>query len=189
MRKNLLIVGDLNICILRDKLTRDFINLETLFTSRNLNQLILYPTYYYHMLNPSILDHVWSNLNFTSNSYVFKTPIADHIPSITFFNICTKMPNQILIFRDFSYQKMTSFYGTIKLSVQELKTSIESINSIEIVNIIETKLGKLEFWLISICNFYFPICKNAYRINVSRLRGSQRALSVSFIRNTPSSIR
>ena len=58
LRKNLIIVGDLNACPQRDEKSREFRTLNGFLTGKNFTQLILHPTYYSHNSNPSILDKI-----------------------------------------------------------------------------------------------------------------------------------
>ena len=102
IRKNLLVIGDINACGQRDGKSSEFRTLYNFLATKNYTQLIEHPTYFSHQLNPSILDHVWSNINISSKSYVFSSAISDHIPSITIFDIPAKLPKILQVFRDFS---------------------------------------------------------------------------------------
>ena len=123
-RKNMVIVGDLNCCPVRDENTHEFRTLENFTKTRNFTQLIQHPTYFSHQMNPSILDHVWSNIDVFSMSYVFKVPISDHIPSVTSFSIPTKHPKQTQIFRDFSLGNKNRFDREIKTCVEGLRSAM-----------------------------------------------------------------
>ena len=101
-RKKWIILGDLNVCPLRDANTSGYRKLENFFHNKLFRQLVKYPTFISYGCNPSILDHIWCNLPYSSKCTVFSTPIADHIPFIASFDVATKLPDIQLKFRDFS---------------------------------------------------------------------------------------
>ena len=152
-RKNSVIIGDLNICSRRDINSREFKALENFAKTKNFSQLIQYPTYFSHQMNPSILDHVWSNLNVSSSSYVFSVPISDHIPSITSFSIPAKKPKEIQVFRDFSIHKKNIFHRDINNLKIELRSTLLNISDYN------KKFDYLVSWYIKSCNNFFPIRK------------------------------
>ena len=99
---------------------------------------------------------MWSNLNFKSKSFVFKSPIADHIPSISAFEINIKLPDQVQKFRDFSQTKYNIFYSKIESEIFHLRTSINELTGTGATPI-EKRIEFIGKWASKKCNEFFPI--------------------------------
>ena len=156
LKKNLIIVGDLNLCCKRDEKSSEFVALNNFLSTKLFCQLIEYPTFISYGNNPSILDHLWSNLNFKSSSFVFKAPISDHIPTITCFEIPTKLPNQTLKFRDFSVAKQCHFDSKIVSLIFSLTISMNDYKGKD-PNSIEKRIELMGHWTIGKCDLFFPV--------------------------------
>ena len=158
LRKNLIIAGDFNVCILRDKNSPDFTSLDNFLSTRNFNQLVEYPTYISHSNNPSILDHMWSNLDMKSNTFVFKAPISDHIPAITAFEVNVRLPMEVLKFRDFSLKKYRLFFAAVDSEIHILRTSLSDLTGGG-NDRIDKQIALIGNWTVNKCNSYFPVMK------------------------------
>ena len=150
-RKKLIIAGDVNVCELRDRSLPSYREFEIFLISKNFSQLIKFPTFLSYNLNPSILDHLWSNMDIPSQTFVFKAPIADHIPSITLFEIETKRPLIKQRFRDLSQRKKDNFNDKLPYLSMELNTKLGPIEDLNI------RSHTISSWLITTCNQNFPI--------------------------------
>ena len=157
--KNLILVGDFNLCPVRDRNSTELIALTTFLCTKNFSQLIDHPTYISYSGNPSILDHVWSNLNFSSISYVFQSPISDHIPTITSYEIPMKLPKQTQRFRDFSVKRLNHFEITIVSHISNLINAFPNIIDSDNIQELEKCFYLADDWLKKECNSYFPIMK------------------------------
>ena len=111
-----------------------------------------YPTFIFYGCNPSILDHIWGNLPYSSKCTVFSTPIPDHIPFIASFDVATKLPDIQLKFRDFSTRRMKLFKNEILAKFEnfyrELFFTISSIDE---------RFEFLFSWLEAACDYFSPI--------------------------------
>ena len=146
------IVGDLNVCPRRDSSSSAFKSYWDFFVTKGYRQLVKLPTYISYSGNPSILDHIWTNLDHLSECFVFKSPISDHIPVITSFNIETKFPNVHLRYRDFSFKNKTKFFEEIDQEIANLKEHLFSY-----IHSIDGSFKIVTDWLVAICNLYFPV--------------------------------
>ena len=151
-RGGCVIVGDLNKCPTRDISTSHYIDMKNFLNGKQFRQLVKYPTFFSYNASPSILDHVWTNTNFTSHCFVFTTPVADHVPSVTFLKVSAKLPNVRLRFRDFSKLNISylceTFHDKFDSFYRELFFNCLSLNQ---------KFKFLTQWLEAACEFYFPI--------------------------------
>ena len=108
-RKNTVMVGDLNVCPDRDKTSAGYMALEHFLVTKGFRQLVKLPTYYSYDGKPSILDHVWTNVQRMSDCFIFDCPLSDLIPVIACFDILSKFPDADLYFRNFSLKNKRKF--------------------------------------------------------------------------------
>ena len=152
LKKNCLFIGDLNVCPVRDASSAGFRALENFFVTKNFRQLVEFPTYHSYDGNPSTLDHIWCNMPFKSSCLVFSTPIADHNPSVTSFDIRAKFPDIKIKFRDFSEKRMKLFQENFPKKFEnfcrELFCSFTPLDE---------KFKFLSDWLAAVCDHFFPI--------------------------------
>ena len=154
-KRKLIILGDINVCPKRDASSDAFKSYWDFLATRGYRQLVKLPTYYSYMSNPSILDHIWTNIELESNSFVFQSPISDHIPVITMLNLEAKFPDVELSFRDFSLKNKLKFLSEIDIKLANLNDYLFSY-----IHTIDDSFEILSEWLIAACNAYFPIrCK------------------------------
>ena len=151
LRRRSVFLGDINSCPVRDINTSGYRSLETFFHSKHFSQMVFYPTYFSYDSRPSILDHIWSNLEFKSHCNVFKSAIADHIPVIICFDIETKLPDVQMQFRDFSLKNIRNFFEKFESEFFEFYHHLFS-NDYSI----EKRFELVDAWLISNCNHFFP---------------------------------
>ena len=149
-RRKIILVGDINACISRDANNRKFVELKSFLACHNFRQLISFPTFYSHQSNPSTLDHTWTNLDVKTRSYVFKSPLSDHNPTITFFDINRGKDKLNVWFRDFSLKNILKFVRSLEIEIPKLTENLNNEKSLEGKFVIITK------WLEDICNKYFP---------------------------------
>ena len=150
-KRKIILTSDINACPERNSQNRKFLDLKNFLTCRNFTQLITYPTFHSHLNNPSILDHTWTNMNVKTCSFVFKSPLSDHNPTITFFDIHSGKDKVKLWFRDFSQKQVKKFLNSINHLFPKLVEKISNENSLERKFVIITE------WLEKMCNTYFPI--------------------------------
>ena len=101
--------------------------------------------------SPSLLDHIWSSLNIGSKTFIFDTPLADHLPALTVFDTDLKHPIISSHFRDFSFANKTKF---------EMNFTEEFHNfRLKYIRITDVYLKAIEItnWLTYLNNKYFPI--------------------------------
>ena len=151
-RRKCLVIGDINLCPVRDANTTGYRSLELFFHTKNFWQLVDYPTYFSYNAKPSTLDHIWSNLDFKSYCNVFKSAISDHIPVIICFDIETKLPDVEIKFRDFSIAKMKYFFENFESEFFEFYGDLLSNDSN-----LDERFEIVDAWLVKACNRFFPI--------------------------------
>ena len=152
IKKNCILVGDFNICISDTSLissphSRTFNNS---MLSKNFECLVKYPTFYSYLSNPSLIDHIWSNLDIRSHSFVFDSPVADHLPCISIFDTDVIDREFKISFRDFSAKN-------IKLCTDNIVNDIAQLRAyLDILNTIDDKVLYLTIWIETTVDKYFP---------------------------------
>ena len=154
LNKRFILGGDLNACPFRDANLTGFKAMQQFFLQHNYRQLVQFPTFFSYCSNPSTLDHIWTNIQSTSTCNVFRTPLADHIPSLTCFNILTRLPDVVHNFRNFSYENKVTFTENIE---EKFYSFTEEL--FRRILRIDTKFDFLSEWLTALCNYFFPIKK------------------------------
>ena len=149
-RKKTILIGDFNICPLRDRNTNSYKDLEAQLMSMNFELVLKHPTFISHAGNMSLLDHLWCNIAAKSETFVFNTVLADHLPTITLLDVNSKMSDIQVKFRNFSLKNKNNCLNNIIFEINRLIKNLENITDIERrwEIIIET--------LNRICNKYFP---------------------------------
>ena len=98
----------------------------------------------------SLIDHIWSNILYPSNSCVLDASITDHFPIITFFSIPMRNHDRITKkFRDFSQNNLNTFL----LEAPEFSQILNNLRS----DNLHTTITNFTAWLGDIVNKYFPI--------------------------------
>ena len=146
--RNCVLVGDFNINL--NIVNENNVNfVETMFENDFLNTIDL-PTRYSYAGNPSIIDHTWTNLNLNYTAYVFGCPIADHMPTLTIFEVKTKNIKTNITFRDFSFDNKNIFLNNIASEKLQFINSIRNLNDPNYVS------EKIQSWLLHLVDKYFP---------------------------------
>ena len=150
---NVVLVGDVNICPVRDQNKAGFTDFQILMTSTNFEQLIKFPTYMSNQGNKSLLDHVWCNLGVQSESYVLDVKLADHLPSVTFFDVESNINEVSTRFRNFSNRNKDICLRNISIELRNLVNELSNFTD-------PTKRFEIiERFLKVMCDRYFPIKK------------------------------
>ena len=150
LKKRVILVGDINLCPFRNSKSTNWIDLNNLLQGKSFSQLINFPTFLSYLQNPSTIDHVWSNLKVPTLSYVFKTPVSDHIPSLCIFD--TTCRQKVMVrFRNFSNDEIAKFNKHIKYEIRILSDKINCAKTID------EKFEVLSDGLEAMCSKYFPI--------------------------------
>ena len=86
---NVLIAGDFNIDMLNKNPSLGATPLQNLMTSHGFINYITQPTRPNNIenRNPTLLDHIWGNLNCNMNSFIIQTDLTDHFPCLVQWNI------------------------------------------------------------------------------------------------------
>ena len=87
VNKKVILTGDLNINLIST--TENVQNYITNLQSLHYTSLITKPTRFTttdNSFNPSIIDHIWTNITTTVNSGIIWSDITDHCPCFTFLN-------------------------------------------------------------------------------------------------------
>ena len=148
--KKVILLGGLNACPIRDKNKSSLIDLNILMTCHNFEQLIQHPTFISYAGNKSLLDHVWSSLAIKSESFVFDVKLADHLPSVTLFDIESKVNEVKLKFRDFSMKNKERCLANISIERTRL------INQLTNIFDIDRRFEIITRFLENMCKKYFP---------------------------------
>ena len=151
-RKNTLLTGDFNVCPDRDKKSAGYIALEHFLLTKGFRQLVKLPTYYSYDGKPSILDHIWTNVQGMSDCFIFDCPLSDHIPVIACFDILVRFPDSELYFRNFSLKHKRKFMEDADAIFSRLYEFIFCYP-----HTLNERFRILSDWLIAACNHYFPI--------------------------------
>ena len=138
-------------CELRDRSLPSYRKFEIFHISKKISQMIKFPTFLSYNLFLSMLDHICSNVDIPSQTFVFKAPISDHIPSITLFEIETKRPLIKQRFRDLSLRKEDNFNDKLPYLSTELNNKLGPIEDLNI------RGHTIYSCLITTCNQNFPI--------------------------------
>ena len=86
---NVLIAGDFNIDMLNKNPSLGATPLQNLMTSHGFINYITQPTRpnNFENRNPTLLDHIWGNLNCIMKSFIIQTDLTDHFPCLIQWNI------------------------------------------------------------------------------------------------------
>jgi hypothetical protein len=148
--KNLTLVGDFNINILKANSERNINDFIGMMNSYGLYNYINKPTYFSPVQGQitSVLDHIWHNIGKPCKSYVLSPPLSDHLPCCIIFEnkISSKMYH--IKFRDFSNCNRVKFIEHLE---QEFSIFDQSLNDAN------TTTNKVVDWLMSLSDKYFPI--------------------------------
>ena len=85
------------------------------------------PTYYSVIGNPTLLDHTWTNLGRKYLSYVFSTPISDHLPTLTIIEDEIEKKKLSIIFRDYSINNKNKFLINILMKKINMSKKMQLI--------------------------------------------------------------
>ena len=148
---NSVIAGDFNICLLKEDfsdITRSLINMMRSF---HFHPDITRPTRIDKNDTLSLIDHIWTNNDMTTDKGIFITDITDHFP--VFCNLSTPQitkNNLVKIqFRDMSKKNHTKFLN--------LLSDTNWTNAIEISHNPNNQTEWLSDKLDGLFNCYFPI--------------------------------
>lgn len=103
-----LLIGDFNINLFNPDSDAAIENFYSLMFNNNLLPIINKPT----RVTPqssTLIDHIWTNISFPSNSYVFQWQISDHFPIATVFPATALKEKVKVTFRDYSHPNIQSF--------------------------------------------------------------------------------
>ena len=126
--------------------------------------LITYPTRVSKNQNngtrATLIDHIWSNLNLTSNSGVIDYTLSDHFPTYSVFDNLLKSSDDFIhcTFRDFSLHNKDKFMN--KISNVDLFDINDELS-------VDTNLNKFLDILNNIYNECFPIRRK--KVSLKRL--------------------
>src|ERR1044072_2313284 len=86
---NILIAGDFNIDMLNKSPSLGATPLQNLMTSHGFINYITQPTRPNNIenRNPTLLDHIWGNLNCVIKSFIIRTDLTDHFPCLIQWNL------------------------------------------------------------------------------------------------------
>lgn len=144
----LIIVGDFNINLFHEncRQTTSFIEI---MRSHNLSPVITEAT---HVANNgianSLIDHIWTNLTFSSHSFVHEVSITDHYPISIIFPEFTENKLVEIKFRDFSKENVDLFVSEMQVLAIQFNNYDEDSH---------TAMNNLLQWLQYLLNKYFPI--------------------------------
>ena len=126
----------------------------------NFNNTINIPTYYSYLGRPSLLDQTWTNLNIKFKSFVIQNPIADHLPTLTIFDIPKIDPIKKKIrFRNYSQNNINHLLQNISLEKQTFLLNKCNCNEIDCMT------AEITNWLKQIANKYFPVQTKCLSLN------------------------
>ena len=114
-RKDTIITGDFNICLLKEdhsEQTKNFMNMMKEYFFR---PLITRPTRFFEN-GATVIDHIWTNISVTVNSYIFYCDITDHCPVYCRLNIPFENKNKLekIKFRDMSLANRQRFHNMLE---------------------------------------------------------------------------
>ena len=149
--KKLIILGDLNMNTL-DTGNSQILTFDQLLRDNGFENTVELPKFFSYRGVGSLLDHVWSNLNIKYESFVVESPLADHLPVMTIFDVRDpKREIHTIRFRDYS-----------TASVQRCMSAIQREKELflrDYVNIdgTEAKAKFLSEFFMKMLDKYFPI--------------------------------
>ena len=85
-RKETIITGDFNICLLKEEHSEQTKNFMNMMKEYFFRPLITRPTRFFDN-GATVIDHIWTNSPVTVNSYIFYCDITDHCPVYCRLNI------------------------------------------------------------------------------------------------------
>ena len=148
--KKCIILGDLNIDMLKNNIKANITDFSNILLSQNFTNFIDKPTY----IDPqsgnltTCLDHIWTNFSFNNLSFTFDEPFTDHLPCALISNKNTDYPKCKVKFRNFSKSNKDKFLTELPIFINELELPMDNINTA--TNLFINGLNKL-------INNYFPI--------------------------------
>ena len=146
-RDKLIILGDINLNILNNSISQDFVDLMNSF---GLINEIDCPTYVLPSSGEllSCLDHIWHNLEIERNSYVISPNLSDHMPVAVVFGRNLNSEPKKIKFRDFSQGNCSRFLGALSSEFSAYTPSFDDC---------ELFADSLINFLNRLLNKYFPL--------------------------------
>ena len=129
--KKCLILGDLNIDMLKKNILASITNFNNIFLSHNFINFIDKPTHIDSQsgLLTTCLDHIWSNFSFNNLSFTFNEPFTDHLPCAIIFKENTEYPKVKVQFRNFSKINKDKFLTELPNFISELEMPEDDVNT------------------------------------------------------------
>ena len=93
-RKETVITGDFNICLLKEEHSEQTKNFMNMMKEYSFLPLITRPTRFFDN-GATVIDHIWTNSPVTVNSYIFYCDITDHCPVYCRQNIPFETENKL----------------------------------------------------------------------------------------------
>ena len=114
-RKETIITGDFNICLLREEHSEQTKNFMNMMKEYFFRPLITRPTRFFDN-GATVIDHIWTNSPVTVKSYIFYCDITDHCPVYCRLNIPFEKENKLkkIKFRDMSHLNRQKFHDMLE---------------------------------------------------------------------------
>ena len=148
--KDTIITGDFNVCLLQEDHsvhTSNFMNMMREFFFR---PLITRPTRFQNN-TATVIDHIWTNITYSTDNYIFYCDITDHCPIFCRVNIPIALKNELvkIKFRDMCQSNKDRFVAMLRdTNWNEVLDGLRDTNS---------QLKKLIETLENYYNICFPV--------------------------------
>ena len=148
--QNCIIVGDININTINIT-SQNIVSFNDLMNEFNLINKVDKPTYISISQNPSLLDHIWSNIDLRYMAYVFNNPISDHMPVLSMFDMRNQVTFRHSTFRDYSVRNINTLLIYLEREKYELQLQLRNQDNVDVQS------TTIVDWLSNLTNKYFPI--------------------------------